>query len=274
MNFDKNARNVVAIMYPTGGFGNFLYLLLDRYIECVVKADNANFVFSESGDSHLVKKHVESFKLGAAVKNGAGKFTYNYEIYKSSIADQIAEGKKFLVLADVGNKGDNVSFLRRYFPNATVIRIYAKSFEEKLILWFNCMTKTDVRHETYPGSLLTRQGIQQWANQDHITDQHAIDCMTEFFMNDFAPFGQFFNRPINGVINLPVHHFFSVQSISSMIENVAAELDSRVVDPQGLQSCAMQFVKTQACLRLLDQRITDYPLISKSLHAYRINLAS
>lgn len=269
MKFDKGSSNALIIMYPTGGFGNFLHLLLDRHLGCTVKSDNSNFAFSDTGNSHLVKKHVEQFSLGSLGKN----FSYGYNINESHVADQIGQDKKFLVLADMGNKGDNVAFLRRYFPNAQIIRTYAQSFEEKLIVWFNCMTKTPIRHKTYPGALLTHQGIQQWANTESITDQHAVDCMTAFFINDFSPFGRFFNCPVDGVINLPIHRFFKAEYIVSMLQEMADVLASAVIDPQGLKSCAQQFVDAQNCFHLLDHRIDDYPLISKSIYAYRHQLA-
>ena len=123
--FDKNSKNIILIMYPTGGYGNFLYYLLTEYFSNTVKVKN-KFQFSSSGDSHQIIKYTSPFLLGASY-NKIQQFTYNYIVNDKKAYDQILSGKKFIVLCDTGNLVDTIKIKELYFPNASVIRCHAES---------------------------------------------------------------------------------------------------------------------------------------------------
>lgn len=262
MTFDPADPNAIVIMYPTGGYGNFLHRLLAQHLENTVKL-NENFDFSLTGDSHAVEKHVEPFLLGSQ----KSQIKYTYAINPAA-QEQIHQKKKFLVLGDMGNKGDNVNFLRRYFQNATIIRVYTESFDEKLIVYANCMFKAYNNNQDplYPGALVTHKGLQTWAQREHITDQDAVDCMTNFFIQDFYPFGQFFNKPRTDVINVAVKEFFSEHAIGIMMQRLAKELHTSVINEPELKSTAQRFVGLQKSFTLLEDCATQFPLIARALY--------
>ena len=202
-------------MYPTGGCGNFLYYILSEFLEDTVKTDNSNFKFSNVGNSHSCNLHVEPFLLGTHyAQKKLKEFNYNYTINGVECAKQISIGKKFLVLGDTGNLGDNVNFMRRYFPNAQIIRIYANTFKEKLVVWANCMTKTmgSNKDQMYKDSLLTTMGIANFnkKNVNEVTDNDAVSAITDFFKHDFYRYGKNYCKVIEKekVINLPFSIFF------------------------------------------------------------------
>lgn len=263
MTFDRDDPNAIVVMYPTGGYGHFLYMLLSNYLENTVKLQS-HFEFSKTGNSHAVLKHVEPFLLGQQ----KSALHYAYEVYPAA-EEQIKQGKKFLVLGDVGNQGDNTKFLKRYFTNATVIRVYAESFDEKLIVWANCMFKayrSDV-DQPYPGALITHKGIQSWAGQENITDQDAVDCMADFFLKNFEPYGQYFNQPRDDVINVAIREFFSEDSIVDMVQRIANELNTQLINESDLRSIAKKFISLQQSFMLLNNGVSRFPLIERALDA-------
>jgi hypothetical protein len=263
--FDRDDPNAIVVMYPTGGYGNFLYLLLSDYLESTVKLQG-HFEFSETGNSHAVLKHVEPFLLGKQ----KSALHYTYKVYPAA-EEQIKQGKKFLVLGDTGNQGDNVKFLKRYFTNATIVRIYAESFDEKLITWANCMFKAyqSKIDPVYPGALITCKGIQSWAGRENITDQDAIDCMADFFSKDFKPYGQYFNQPCSGVINVAIREFLSEDSIVGMMQRVATQLATQLVNESELRKIVRKFISTQQSFMLLTNEVSHFPLIARALDAYK-----
>lgn len=265
MIFDRDDPNAIVVMYPTGGYGNFLYLLLSNHLESTVKLQS-QFEFSKTGNSHAVSKHVESFLLGKQ----KSALHYTYQVYPAA-EEQIRQGKKFLVLGDTGNQGDNVKFLKRYFTNASIVRTYAESFDEKLIIWANCMFKAyhSEIDPIYPGALLTCKGIQSWAGRENITDQDAIDCMAEFFSKDFKPYGQYFNQPCDGVINVAIREFLSEDSIVGMMQRVANQLDTQLVNESELRKTVRKFISMQQSFMLLTDEVSHFPLIARALDAYK-----
>jgi len=263
LNFSPDNPNAVVVMYPTGGYGNFLYMLLSQYLDSTVKVSQSQFKFSKTGDSHAVAKQVEPFLLGKNYRN----FKYSYKINSDIVAEQISQGKQFLILGDMGNRGDNIKFLQKYFPRAKIVRVYTPTFEEKLVVWFNCVTKSMNTDELYPGSLLTIQGIQQWANKTDIDDQDAVNCMATFFSQDFAPYGNYFNQPTEHSIDVKIQEFFTVDSIVNMVQRVAQQLGANLINVHDLQTTANEFVVRQRGFDLLDQRRDNYPLISQALNA-------
>ena len=79
--FDSDSSNCIVVMYPTGGYGNFLYYLLSEHLESTVKSESELWKFSSNGHSHQYPKHVEEFKLGLYVSNqNVKKFSYNYKL--------------------------------------------------------------------------------------------------------------------------------------------------------------------------------------------------
>lgn len=259
-------------MYPAGGYGNFLYYLLTEHLESTVKPAQASWGF-EHGNSHQYPKHTESFLLGVAENKGTLKnFHYSYKIINDSVIPHINQGKQFVVLADVGNKGDNVKFLRKYFPNAKIVRVFAEHFIEKLVLWTNCMTKSNaqLRNNLYPGSILTRDGIAIWANKtvDLVNDDDAVNCMVNFFRQDFDIYGKMFSSPTAGVINLPISSFFTVDNVYQALEDIAKQLDTKTVNTQQLEQIVPEFVNTQEPLTLLDSTSDTFPLVREALRQY------
>ena len=268
LKFNPDDPNAVVVMYPTGGYGNFLYLLLSQYLDSTVKVSHSQFEFSKTGHSHAVTKPIESFSLGQRLKKNYRNFKYSYGINSTEAAEQISQGKQFLILGDMGNLGDNIKFLRRYFTQAKIVRVHASTFEEKLVVWFNCMTKAMNTDELYPGSLLTTQGIRQWANKTDISDQDAVDCMATFFSQNFAPYGNYFDQPSDHAINVKIEEFFTVDSIVDMVQRVGQELGTNIINLHDLRTIANNFIVCQHGFELLDQRRDNHPLISRALNAY------
>lgn len=269
--FNADSENCIVVMYPTGGYGNFIYYLLSEHLNSTVKISKVDWDF-QYGNSHSYHKHTESFMLGFVAEYGnLRNFSYNYQITNTLAADQISQGKQFVVLADVGNKGDNVKFLRRYFPNAKVVRVFAETFMEKLILWTNCMTKSNSqnRDNLYPGSVMHTQGIATWANKSahDVTDSDAIDCMIDFFQRDFNIYGKMFASPVPGVINIPIKSFFNKENLVSELHSVAKQLNTECVETTVLDQIVSKFISEQVPLSLLSMGDT-FPLVRQALLKY------
>lgn len=250
--FDPKSNNCVVIMYPTGGYGNFLYYILTEFLKDTVKTNNNNFKFSNSGDSHSCKKYVEPFLLGSCYANQKLKeFQYCYAINDQFTYNQISSGKKFLVLADVGNLGDNVNFLRKYFPNATIFRIYAESFEEKLIVWANCMTKSDITSRTkiYKDSLLPSSSIANFNKKSikDIEDEDAVLAIKDFMLNDFYRYGKNFSKIIkkDKVVNIPFNIFLEQSIFLKQIKYLAKYLQTEIIDLDKLKTTYNTFKNKQ-----------------------------
>ena len=263
MTFDRDDPNAIVVMYPTGGYGNFLYMLLSNYLNNTVKLQS-QFEFSKTGNSHAVLKHVEPFCLGDQKSN----LHYTYNVNPAA-EEQIKQGKKFLVLGDMGNRGDNTKFLKRYFTNATIIRTHAASFDEKLIIWANCMFKAyhNEVDPIYPGALITHKGIQIWAGRETITDQDAVDCMVNFFSQNFQSYGQYFDQPCDGVINVAIREFLSEDSIVNLLQRIANELCTELINQADLRAMAKKFILTQKSFMLLTDKVSHFPLIARALDA-------
>lgn len=271
--FDANSSQCVLVMYPTGGYGHFLYFLLAEHLESTVKIPSTSWQF-KNGNSHAYPKHTESFMLGRATsQKSLRSFRYDYKIIVESVVDQIQQGKKFLVLADMGNKGDNVGFLQRYFPNAPILRVFAASFIEKLIVWTNCMLKSEItlRDRLYPGAVLTTEGIAAWANksQQQVTDDDAVNCMAHFFRSDFDVYGKMFAKPVSDVINVPAENFFTQQKIHNLMHCLAAALDTKCVAIDQMSAVTAQFIDQQEALSLLTLG-DSFPLVRKALENHEI----
>jgi hypothetical protein len=269
INFNKNSENVILIMYPTGGYGNFLYHLLTEYFDNTVKVKN-NFQFSAAGNSHQTYKYTESFLLGSNYKN-IQNFEYNYLVNDQKSYQQILLGKKFLVLCDTGNLMDSVKVLLQYFPNAKIIRCYAETFQEKLVTWNNCMEKSEVA-DLYPGSLHTKSGIATFTNTniDDLTDQNAIDCLVNFFKNNFEPFGRFYSSPSKhpSVFNLPIKQFFNKDTLLQSINQCAKWMTQGVVNHSHLEATIDEFIQHQRSFDLLDQKAISNTIIGKAINIW------
>jgi len=270
--FDPNSSRCVVIMYPTGGYGNFFYYLLSEHLESTVKISTAYLEFNENGNSHRYPKYTEIFSLGSHYSQKTLRdFKYGYEIFDSDAEKQINSGKHFVVLADVGNKGDNVRFLRRFFPQADIIRVFAETFEEKLILWANAMTKSQP-HDLYPESVMPKQGIAIWANKsvDDLTDQDAVNCLTDFFYNDFDIYGKLFCKPTPGVINFPLKHFFNKHQLTNGLLELAQQLTGTgLINTEQLSQTLDEFYTYQKPLSLLDKSNSSFSLVRRSLNDYK-----
>jgi len=257
-------------MYPTGGYGNFLYSLLSEHLESTVKISFDNPQFNAKGNSHRYPKYTEVFSLGQSyVQKNLKDFKYNYQILDTVAQEQIRLGKYFVVLADVGNKGDNLRFLRRFFPNAIVIRLFANTFEEKLILWTNAMTKLTV--DLYPGSIMPRSGIAAWAKKpiDELTDFDAVSCMINFFDSDFDPYGKFFCHPDPGAINFSIGDFFVKAQLKKSLANLAQSLGTVLIKTEKLDQLLDDFYMHQMQLSLLDDTKTSFLLTRQALNEYK-----
>lgn len=250
-------------MYPTGGYGNFLYYLLTVYLADTVKIEHSNFNFNSNGNSHNFPKYTETFSLS---RQNLKNFNYSYTV-QEDYRQQIVNGKKFLVLADVGNRGDNIRFVKRYFPHAVVIRTYAKSFEEKLLVWYNCVSKTSVSSNIYKDSLHTHSGIASFVNKDldRVTDLDAIECDLNFFKNDFDSYGKFFNDEISEAINIPIKSFFNSQDIVDTCKLIATKLSTQVINIEQLKILADKFISSQSGLALLKNYNTMDTLAAQAL---------
>ena len=268
--FDKNSKNIILIMYPTGGYGNFLYYLLTEYFSNTVKVLN-DFQFSSNGNSHQVKKYTQPFLLGLHYKN-IQSFKYDYTVSDKESYDQISSGKKLVVLCDTGNLVDTIKIPQSYFPNASIIRCYAQSFDEKLVVWANCITKSGVK-DIYPGSLHTKEGIAKFKNKqiNEITDQDAIDCLINFFKNDFEKFGKFYTSPSNklSVFDLPIKHFFTKDSLIKSITICAKWLNTEIQQPDKLEKIVDEFISLQKNFNLLDLSFDDGSIVCQAIKLWR-----
>lgn len=261
--FSKDSKNCVVLMYPTGGYGNFLYYLLSVHLANTIDLNFKNFAFGKDGNSHNFPKYTEIFDL---TKKNLKEFKYTYNV-ADEYMPQIISGKKFLVLADVSNLGDNVRFLKKYFTQAKIIRTYAKSFEEKFLVWYNCISKTSIAEKIYKDSLHTQSGIAQFVNKDEneITDLDAINCDLNFFKNNFAPFGNFFNQEVDGAINVPISNFFNTEGIVDMCQTIAVNLNTQVVNLDQLRCTADKFISLQSGLDLLKNYNSKNSLAAQAL---------
>ena len=269
--FDPESNNCVVVMYPTGGYGNFLHYLLSEHLESTVKPRPTKWEFSNNGNSHNYPKYVEKFRLGSHVRNCTTKnFNYTYNILDATVETQIQQGKKFLVLADVGNTGDNIRFLKRYFPNSTIVRVFAENFMEKLILWANCMTKASAGNAIYPGSIMPANGIAIWANKsvNDINDDDAVGCMVNFFQRDFDIYGKFFNKPIDDAVNVAISSFFTSDGIYKMLNTLAYDLGTQIINIPDLKQIVLKFLSYQSQLSLLNPTSTSFPLVRQALKQY------
>jgi hypothetical protein len=261
-------------MYPTGGYGHFLYKLLTEHFEFTVKVLNNQLMFNKNGNSHDTKRYTETFALGRYYyRQNLKDFKYGYQILDSTVEQQIEQGKHFLVLADVGNKGDNIYFLKRFFPQATIVRVYAETFEEKLIVWTNAMTKShdEVVNNVYAESIMPKHGIAIWAKKyvDDLTDQDAINCMIDFFKSDFAPYGKFFSRPVPDVLNFSVRSFFAKNQLIIELHKLADQLGTRIINTQKLDQLLSEFYVSQNQLSLLDNTKTTFSLVRQALNEFK-----
>jgi hypothetical protein len=261
MKFEADDPNTICVMYPTGGYGNWLYYLVSQHLAHTVKTNPLNWQFGSTGDSHSYPKHTENFKLGSWFQSRKDqKFEYNYGVNSAECASQIQQGSWPVVLCDMGNLGDSVVFLRRYFPRARILRIYAKTFQEKLIVWANCMSKSwkDSDDQVYKDSAMPISGIATFAGVDKnaVTDDMAIACLVDFFSRNFEPFGRFFSRPSeqDNVINIPVHKFWSVSSTNLLMAEMARDFNTSIVDKDIMLSQTQHFLSVQNNLRLLENR--------------------
>jgi hypothetical protein len=246
-------------MYPTGGYGNFFYYLLSEFFQNTVKVDNSNFKFSNIGNSHSCNKYTEPFCLGTYYfQKKLKEFKYDYTINDTACAKQISAGKKFLVLGDTGNRGDNINFIRKYFPNAKIIRIYANTFKEKLIVWANCMQKAmSGRQSTvYKNSLLTTIGIANFKKKkiDDVDDNDAVSALTDFLKNDFYVFGKNYGNAIKkeGIINLPFSIFLKKNDLLSFLENLAKEFNTKIIKKKKLEETIDLFLSLQKNFNILN----------------------
>ena len=119
----------------------------------------------------------------------------------------------------------------------------------------------------YPGALITHKGIQSWAGQENITDQNAVDCMADFFLKNFEPYGQYFNQPRDDVINVAVREFLSEDSIVDMVQRIADELCTELINQADLRAIAKKFILTQKSFMLLTDKVSHFPLIARALDA-------
>jgi hypothetical protein len=193
--------------------------------------------------------------------------------------NQIDEGKKFVVLGDMGNLGDNIVFLRRYFPRAAILRIFASTFNEKLVLWSNNINKAysvSDKNQTdpiYKTSLHTVNGIANFVNKSKelITDQDAIDCTVNFFKNNFEIYGKMFNGPVDGAINIPYLCFFSRDGIIDLCRRLAQELNLQLIELNQLHDTITKFLSLQKSFSLLDPTQQDHSIISQALQQWKKN---
>jgi hypothetical protein len=271
LTFDKNSNQCIVLMYPTGGYGNFLHFLLSQHFENTVKINNSNFSFSVDGNSHQTVKYVENFLLGSSYQNkDLRNFSYQYKVNSIDAYDQICQGKKFVVLGDTGNLGDNVNFLKKYFPNALIIRTYASTFEEKFVVWANAIKKTNIT--VYKDSIHPIEGIAKFNNKpvEEITDQDAIDCAFYFFKNDFEKYGKFFNSPVvdDNIINVPIQSFFTQQSLLETMHYLAKSIDTTLVNITMLVQTIENFLQCQRNIWLLDNYNNCDSITAQALKKY------
>jgi hypothetical protein len=275
--FDKFSNRGILIMYPTGGYGNFLYKILTDHFESTVKVSNTNFMFSTAGNSHATYKYTEIFKLGTAyVTKQLKSFDYSYKINDLDSANQINLNKNFLVLGDTGNLGDNIKFIRRYFPNFKIIRVYAESFEEKLILWANAfnksMTESNKSTSVYKTSLHTIDGIAKFANKsiNQINDQDAVNCLVHFLKNDFGPYGKQYSKEIdeNLTTNFPLKNFFNKDKLYTALDQLATQCNTKLIDVNKLQISLDEFYKSKQYFDLLNVTTQTDPILRQALDKY------
>lgn len=271
MKFDKDSDKIIVIMYPTGGYGNFMYKVLSDHLNCTVKVDNTNFQFSSTGHSHSTNKYSETFALGKAYyEKKLSSFNYGYQIYDIEAYLQIQQGKKFLILGDTGNLGDNVKFIKKFFPNGKIIRIFADSFEEKFVAWSNCFTKVISKDLVYKNTLLTTQGIAAFTSKhpDEITDIDAVNCMKNFFTNNFGQFGKNYSKKIvePNVINFAIKSFFTKESFLEAINFVANELCTTLINVSELENLYNNFNKVQT--NFLNSNNAIDPLVMQAIQPW------
>jgi hypothetical protein len=118
--------------------------------------------------------------------------------------------------------------------------------------------------------LHTRAGIAKFANKhpDDITDQDAINCLSNFLKNDFEQYGKNFTNQVDGVVNFPIRNFFTVDELYTSLHQLANLLGTQIVNSQQLMTTLREF-------HMLQQNIhMDFnadPIIGPALADYEIN---
>ena len=64
---DFNSENAVLIHYRGGAYGNFLFCVIQTHIDNVVKINNDNFSFSNTGNSHATVHYISRYLLAEEI---------------------------------------------------------------------------------------------------------------------------------------------------------------------------------------------------------------
>ena len=93
--------------------------------------------------------------------------------------------------------------------------------------------------------------------------------MVNFFSQNFQSYGQYFDQPCDGVINVAIREFLSEDSIVNLLQRIANELCTELINQADLRAMAKKFILTQKSFMLLTDKVSHFPLIARALNAYK-----
>lgn len=149
--FDTTSPDIIAISYPPGGFGHFMYHVLTHHCVETVKVNADDFEFGSAGDAHQTTRYVPTWNPR--------------EPYVPTMAT--ASPGRIVVLCDHGWAHDSVADIRDTFPQAQILRMVIDDMAEPVI-YHTYTNKTGQ-------SLAHSQHVQQhwpdepWAHRENYT---------------------------------------------------------------------------------------------------------
>lgn len=215
--FDTQSRNIIAISYPPGGFGHFIYYVLTHYFKETVKVDDSAFAFSSTGDSHASRKYVPTW---------TPRHTYT-----PNISTSINEHDRIVVLCDHGWNHSSAQDIWKDFPNAHMIRMVIDTDAEPVI--YHTYTNKTGNGFDHAQHVITHwtEGAEAWAQRENFTLWYHSRPFA------FGPIAdsQVVNLNISQLLTAPAENILSVGS----------ELGLTAIDSNGLIDFCNEWLTSQ-----------------------------
>lgn len=215
--FDTESHNIIAISYPPGGFGHFVYHVLTHYFNETVKVADPSFTFAASGDAHASRKY-------APIWNPR-------DSYKPYISTQVNQHDRIVVLCDHGWNHSSVQDIWRDFPSAHVVRMVIDEDAEPVI-YHTYINKTG---QTFDHAQQVAQhwpeANEAWAQRENFTLWYRSRPFV------FAPVmhPRATNLAISQLLMSPAESFLAL----------SRDLGLTVSDPNGLVSFCRKWLTSQ-----------------------------
>jgi hypothetical protein len=251
---DFNSENAVLIHYRGGAYGNFLFCVIQTHIDNVVKINNDNFSFSNTGNSHATVHYISRYLLAEEIDKKIKSYS-DYK-YVPTVTDehawqQMQDGKKFLVLCDTSII-DNHRYLLSMWPNGVMIRSFMPTFVDKLVGYANLLQKTgDAPVSVYKNSLFDQHTIEEFRSAGGDLDQTIVDATVRLFQQEFGIYGKTFNKPVHDqrIFNFDIKNLTQWEKFKTSVEDIAKFLHGEIVDYLGLETLYRDFYSKQFNLK-------------------------